>query len=81
MIQSTSVDLLMVWSPTTYPLRSKYGVRRWRYNGKVYHEVPLDKLFQEGDHLESRAFHEAERIIGFAPHRLSGDDHEEPATP
>jgi hypothetical protein len=38
-------------------------------------------VFQEGIDTESRGFREAEYLLGLAPHRLYGDDHENAARP
>ncbi len=60
-----SVDPLMVWTPTARRLKSKDGVPRWWYNGKVYREIPLEVLFQEGGDYgrDSKQQREIERLM------------------
>ncbi len=66
----------MVWTPTARRLKSKDGVPRWWYNGKVYREIPLEVLFQEGGDYgrDSKQQREIECLmLGFSPDEVRAD--------
>ncbi len=67
---ATTVDLLLVHSPTAHPLPSRNGVRRWEYRGRVYREISLETLYAWDDENQStRDFHQTDSLMRAKPHR------------
>ena len=66
----TTIDLLLVYSPTARPLPSRDGVRRWEYRGRIYREIPLEMLYAWDDENRSpREFRQMDSLIRAKPHR------------
>lgn len=66
----TTIDLLLVYSPTARPLPSRNGVRRWEYRGRIYREIPLEALYARDDEDRSaRDFHQMNSLMRAKPHR------------
>lgn len=66
----TSVDLLLIYSPTARPLPSRNGVRRWEYRGRIYREIPLEALYAGDDENQStRGFRKMDSLMRAKPHR------------
>jgi hypothetical protein len=66
----STIDLLLVYSPTARPLPSRNGVRRWEYRGRIYREIPLEALYAWDDEDPStREFCRMDSLIRAKPHR------------
>jgi hypothetical protein len=66
----TTIDLLLVYSPTARPLASRNGVRRWEYRGRIYREIPLEALYAWDDEDQStREFCRMDSLMRAKPHR------------
>ncbi len=68
---ATTIDLLLIYSPTARPLPSRNGVRRWEYRGRIYRELPLEALYAWDDEDRStREFRQMDSLMRAKPHRL-----------
>lgn len=66
----STIDLLLVHSPTARPLPSRNGVRRWEYRGRIYREVPLEALYARDDEdWSTRGFCQMDSLMRARPHR------------
>ena len=66
----TTIDLLLIHSPTARPLPSRDGVRRWEYRGRIYREIPLETLYAWDDEDQStRGFRQMDSLMRAKPHR------------
>ena len=66
----STIDLLLIYSPTARPLPSRDGVRRWEYRGRIYREIPLKALYAWDDEDQStREFCRMDSLMRAKPHR------------
>lgn len=66
----TTIDLLLVYSPTARALPSRNGVRRWEYAGRIYREIPLEMLYAWDDETQStREFRQIDSLMRANPYR------------
>lgn len=66
----STIDLLLIYSPTARPLPSRDGVRRWEYRGRIYREIPLEALYARDDEdLSTRDFRQMDSLMRAKPHR------------
>ncbi len=66
----TTIDLLVVYSPTARALPSRDGARRWEYRGRIYREIPLEALYASDDEDRSaHGFRQMDSLMRAKPHR------------
>lgn len=66
----STIDLLLIHSPTARPLPSRDGVRRWEYRGRIYREIPLEALYASDDENRSaHGFRQMDSLMRAKPHR------------
>lgn len=66
----TTIDLLLIHSPTARPVPSRDGVRRWEYRGRIYREIPLEALYAWDDEDQStREFRQMDSLMRAKLHR------------
>lgn len=65
----TTIDLLLIHSPTARPLPARDGVRRWEYRGRIYREIPLETLYASDDEDRSTGeFCRMDSLLRARPH-------------
>ena len=66
----STIDLVLIHSPTARPLPSRDGVRRWEYRGRIYREIPLEALYACDDEDQStRGFRQMDSLMRAKLHR------------
>ena len=66
----STIDLLLIYSPTARPLPSRNGVQRWEYRGRIYREIPLEALYACDDaDQSSREFWRMDSLMRAKPYR------------